>query len=140
MAEWGGLAARIFRGMTQVSDDATAAVGPESKQSQRNCDMSKRTDLDVPQRIEAVLALIRREEPAAKIVRRYGIAETTLYRYRDQFVEGGKAALSNGHRGKSDPREQDIERLHKDVSRRDRVIGELTIANRILKKTSDDLS
>jgi transposase len=102
--------------------------------------MSKRTELDVSQRTEAVLALLRREEPAGKIARRYGIAEATLYRYRDQFLEGGKAALTNGRRGKSDPREHEIERLHKDVAHRDRVIGELTIANRILKKTSDDLS
>jgi transposase-like protein len=102
--------------------------------------MGKRNELNVTNRIEAVLALLRREEPAAKIARRFGISEPTLYRYRDQFLEGGKAALANGRRGKTDPRDQELEQLKKDVVRRDRVIGELTIANDILKKTSDPLN
>ena len=101
--------------------------------------MGKRTELDVPGRTEAVLALLRREEPAAKIARRHGISEQTLYRYREQFLEGGKAALADGRRGKADPRDHDLEQLKKDIVRRDRVIGELTIANDILKKTSDGL-
>ena len=74
---------------------------------------------------------------AASIARRLGISQQTLYRYREQFLEGGKAALANGRRGKIDPRDHEVERLKKDIVRRDRVIGELTIANDILKKTSD---
>ena len=99
--------------------------------------MARRMELSLSQRTEAVLALLRREEPAAKIARRYGIAEQTLYRYREQFLEGGKAALAKGQRGKADPRDHEVERLKKDIGRRDRVIGELTIANDILKKVSD---
>jgi transposase-like protein len=99
--------------------------------------MGKRTELSVADRTEAVLALLRREEPAAKISRRFGISEQTLYRYREQFLDGGKAALANGRRGKADPRDAELERMKKDISRRDRVIGELTIANDVLKKTSD---
>ena len=98
--------------------------------------MGKRLELDVNQRTEAVLSLLRREEPAAKIARRFGIAEATLYRLRDQFLDAGKAGLARGG-GRSDRRDQQIDRLEKDVARRDRVIGELTIANRILKKTAD---
>jgi transposase-like protein len=100
--------------------------------------MGKRLELDIHQRTEMVLALLRREEPATQIARRCGISEATLYRLRDQFLDGGKAALANG-RGKVDGRSQQIEHLQKDVARRDRVIGELTIANRVLKKTSDGL-
>ncbi len=101
--------------------------------------MGKRTELNVTDRTEAVLAMLRREEPAAKIARRFGVSEQTLYRYREQFLEGGKAVLANGRRGKADPRDHEVERLKKDVVRRDRVIGELTIANDILKETSDAL-
>jgi len=100
--------------------------------------MSKRTELDVTQRTEAVLALLRREEPAAKLARRYGISEPTLYRYRDQFLAGGKSALADGRRGKqADPRDQQIQQLEKDLAKRDQVIGELTIANRIFKKVTE---
>ena len=100
--------------------------------------MAKRTDLDVTQRTEVVLALFRREESAAKLARRYGISEPTLYRYRDQFLEGGKAALADGRRGQADPRDRQIEALKKDLAKRDQVIGELTIANRIFKKNMEE--
>ena len=99
--------------------------------------MAKRTELDVTQRKEAVLALLRREEPAGKIARRYGISEPTLHRYRDQFLEGGQSALANGRRGKADPRDQQIQKLERNLAERDRVIGGLTIANRIFKKNTD---
>jgi len=100
--------------------------------------MGKKSNLTVPQRREAVLMLLRREEPAGKLARRFGISEQTLYRWRDEFLTGGEAALSNG-KGGADPRERENRELKKELGRRDQVIGELTIANRILKKTADGL-
>ena len=105
----------------------------------RSSAIGKRTELNVTDRTEAVLALLRREDPVVKIARRFGISEQTLYRYREQFLEGGKAALANGCRSKVDPRDHEVGRLKKDVLRRDRVICELTITNGILKTTSDGL-
>lgn len=99
--------------------------------------MGRRSDLSIPQRTEAVLSLLRREEPAKQIARRYGVSEQSLHRWRDQFLEGGKAGLSSG-RGKSDARDQRIAELEKDVADRDRCVGELTIANRVLKKLSGE--
>jgi len=100
--------------------------------------MGKRSDLTVPQRREVVLMLLRREEPAAKLARRFGVSEQTLYRWRDDFLAGGEAALSAG-KGQNDPRERENAELKKQLTQRDQVIGELTIANRILKKTADGL-
>ncbi len=100
--------------------------------------MGKRSNLTVPQRREAVLMLLRREEPAGKLARRYGISEQTLYRWRDEFLAGGDAALASG-KGGVDPRDREIRELKKEMEGRDQVIGELTIANRILKKTADGL-
>jgi len=94
--------------------------------------------LTAAQRRDAVLALLRREEPAARLARRIGVSEQTLYRWRDEFVAGGEAALANG-KGGVDAREREVRSLQKEVERRDQVIGELTIANRILKKTQDGL-
>lgn len=98
--------------------------------------MGKRSDLSIPQRREVVLMLLRREEPAAKLARRFGVSEQTLYRWRDEFLSGGEAALADG-KGGADPRDREIRELKKEVEGRDQVIGELTIANRILKKTAD---
>ena len=98
--------------------------------------MGKRSDLSIPQRREVVLMLLRREEPAAKLARRFGISEQTLYRWRDEFLAGGEGALANG-KGGADPRDRAIRELKKELEGRDQVIGELTIANRILKKTAE---
>ena len=60
--------------------------------------MAKRCEVAVADRREAVLSLLRREEPAAVIARRVGVSEPTLYRWRDEFLAAGEAALSNGER------------------------------------------
>ncbi|MCP4899099.1 MAG: helix-turn-helix domain-containing protein [bacterium] len=100
--------------------------------------MGKRSDLSISQRREVVLMLLRREEPAAKLARRYGVSEQTLYRWRDEFLAGGEAALGSS-KGQNDPRDRQIHQLQKELMERDQVIGELTIANRVLKKTADGL-
>jgi transposase-like protein len=101
--------------------------------------MPKRSELTVEQRREAVLALLRREEPAALLARRFGVSEHTLYRWRDEFMAGGETALASGKNG-SDAREREIRELKAKLEERNLVIGELTVANRILKKVSGQLS
>jgi len=96
--------------------------------------MGRKSKLTTAEKTEVVLKLLRREESAAKLARRYGISEQTLYRYRDQFLESGKAGLT----GNRDA-EARIKDLEKSVAEREQVIGELTIANRILKKKRDGL-
>ena len=97
--------------------------------------MGRKTSLNVDQLYEAVMSLLRREEPGAKIARRFGISEPTLYRYRDLFLDAGKAGLAGGN-GKSDHQRREVQDLEKQLAQRDQVIGEITIANRILKKLS----
>ena len=80
--------------------------------------------------------LLLREEPAAALARRYGVSENTLYTWREQFLEGGRGALANG-KGGGDAGSRRIQELERELGERDRVVGELTIANRILKKTAD---
>jgi transposase-like protein len=95
----------------------------------------RKTGLTAEAKKEAVLKLLRHEEPAAKIARRYRISEQTLYRYRDAFLAAGEQGLQGGAPGKAE-REQ-VEELKRQLAERDQVIGELTVANRILKKTAD---
>jgi len=97
--------------------------------------MGAHSNLSVPERREIILSLLRREEPAKVLARRHGISENTLYHWRDDFLTGGEAALVNG-KGKADPRERQIAELKKQLDERDKIIGELTIANRLLKKTA----
>jgi transposase-like protein len=97
--------------------------------------MGKQCNVSVNDRREAVLRLLRREETAAAIARRYQVSEPTLYRWRDEFLAGGEAALGSG-KGKADARDRQIAELQAQLEQRDQVIGELTIANRIFKKLS----
>ena len=98
--------------------------------------MGRRSELSVEKRREAVLALLRREEPGTKLARRYGISEQTLYRWRDEFVSAGESALAGSGKNGSALRRR-IEELERALSQRDQVIGEITIANRVLKKSMD---
>jgi transposase-like protein len=98
--------------------------------------MGKRCEVPVNERREAVLSFLRREEPAAIIARRYGVAEATLYRWRDEFLAAGEAALAGGTRKGSVARDRQVADFERQIESRDQVIGELTVANRILKKLS----
>ena len=102
--------------------------------------MGRKSELGVAERREVILAMLRREEPAAVLARRYGVSETTLHRWREDFIAAGEAALVSGRGRKAAGQAAEVERLKKDLAKRDQVIGELTIANRILKKTADGLS
>ena len=99
--------------------------------------MARQSNVDVKDRREAVLCLLRREEAAAVIARRIGVSEPTLYRWRDEFIAAGEAALAqdSGKKG-ADLRDRRIAELEHQIEKRDQVIGEYTIANRILKKLS----
>jgi len=55
--------------------------------------MPRRSELTVEQRREAVLALLRKEEPATQLARRFGVSEQTLYRWRDEFLAGGRGGV-----------------------------------------------
>src|SRR5438105_885701 len=110
-------------------------VGAGRGRRPEESNMGKRSEVLVKDRREAVLSLLRREEPAAAISRRYGVSEQTLYRWRDDFMAGGEAALCNG-KGKADPYQRQVAELEQQIEKRDQVIGELTIANRIFKKLS----
>ncbi len=101
--------------------------------------MPRQSDVPVGQRRDAVLALLRREEPAAQLARRFGVSEPTLYRWRDEFLAGGEAALAHGKNG-VDVRDREIRELRAELEERNLVIGELTVANRILKKLSGQSS
>lgn len=100
--------------------------------------MGKRSELSASQRVEVVLMILRKEEPISVLARRYGVSETTLHRWRDDFAKAGQAALAYGRgKGQVGSGEAKLKELERDLAKRDQVIGELTIANRILKKSVD---
>ena len=96
--------------------------------------MAKKSMLTPEQGTQLVLRLLSKEEPAVQIARRAGISEQTLYRWREEFLSAGKLAMAG--RGTQGDQAKVVNRLTGEIAERDRVIGELTIANRVLKKLS----
>ena len=101
--------------------------------------MGRKSELGARQRRDIVLMMLRKEEPIAVLARRYGVSEATLHRWREDFLVSGEQALAYGRGKRADGQAAEIERLKKELARRDQVIGEITIANRILKKNADGL-
>ncbi len=95
--------------------------------------MAKPSNLTPEQRAEIVMALLRKEEPASVLARRHGISTNTLGQWREEFIVGGTANLASGKRQKREEAQR-LSALQAAIEERDRVIGEITIANRILKK------
>ena len=93
--------------------------------------MSRRT-IPSETKLQAVLSLLRKEESAKAIARRYEVSEQALYNWRDRFLEEGKKGLE----GKSADR-FDIKRLEKEIKKRDELIANLSVANYVLKKNAE---
>jgi transposase len=100
--------------------------------------MGWKSEMSVEQRTQLVLRLLSKEEPAAQIARRAGISEQTLYRWRDEFLRAGSAGLAG--RGAADVQAKEIAKLQSQLAERDQMIGEISVANRILKKLSGQSS
>ena len=99
--------------------------------------MGRRSRVSLEDREEAVLRLLRKEEPVAALARRYQVSEQTLYRWRDEFLAGGRARLASKGDGASKKAEKKIIKLERELAKRAQVIGELSLANDLLKKLSE---
>ncbi|HEX2200445.1 MAG TPA: hypothetical protein VHH93_00260 [Gammaproteobacteria bacterium] len=100
--------------------------------------MGKKSELSAEQRVRLVLRLFeQRRAGGAECAARWDSGQT-LYRWRDEFINAGKRALNGG--GIEATQAKAIARLSAQLAERDQGIGELTLANRMLKKVSGGLS
>ncbi len=76
-----------------------------------------------------VLESLNTNISTAELCRKHNLSPRTFYQWMDRFVEGGKASLNGAPNG-------DVcNNLQKENDSLKRLIGEITIANDILKKT-----
>ena len=76
-----------------------------------------------------VLESLNTNISTAELCRKHNLSPQTFYQWRDRFVEGGKASLNGTPNG-------DVcNNLQKENDSLKKFIGEITIANDILKKT-----
>jgi len=74
-----------------------------------------------------VMEVLSNSSTIAEICRNYNVASSAVYRWRDEFISAGTAAMEQG---KSTVEES----LMKEIDQLKGIIGELTIANETLKK------
>jgi transposase-like protein len=66
----------------------------------------------VEEKTAIVLEMIRGEESAAAVCARHGVSATQAYRWQEQFLAGGRAALADRRsRGSRDPVADENRRL-----------------------------
>jgi len=97
--------------------------------------MARHSHLPPAQRVDLVRAVLRGTEKLEVLARRHQVRANTLRRWRDEFVAAGRDRLT----GQGDAAAAGLEnrRLVKELAERELIIGELTVANRFLKKTLD---
>ena len=74
-----------------------------------------------------VMEVLSNSSTIAEICRKYNVASSAIYKWRDQFIVGGTAAMEHG-------RSTAEQSLMKEIDDLKGIIGELTIANETLKK------
>ena len=95
--------------------------------------MAKPSRWTAEKRYQIVKEALSQKEPLGQIARRHQVSEGLIYRWRDKFFEGGKAALAfdgrNVSHGEKSALERQIEELQK-------LIGEQAVEIRFLKRLS----
>lgn len=95
--------------------------------------MAKPSRWNAEKRYQIVKEALSQKEPIGQIARRHQVSEGLIYRWRDKFFEGGKAALAFDGRsaglGEKALLERQVEELQK-------LIGEQAVEIRFLKRLS----
>jgi transposase len=90
--------------------------------------MSRDSRFTAEQRVEIVLSVLEGRRPMAEICRDNQITTTTVYRWKEQFLEGALAAMK-GQMPRSEGRDQERE-----MQKMRELVGELALANFAMKK------
>lgn len=83
------------------------------------------------QKLRIVLAVVRGEVSISEAARREGVSETSIAKWRDQFLEGGRAGLAAGARLARDPVRAQLEAECEQLKA---ALGEAHAELRVLKK------
>ena len=84
------------------------------------------------QKVQIVLESIKTNISTAELCRKHNVHPQTFHTWRQRFMEAGKTSLA--HAGKKNP----TTILKKERDNFKMIIGELTIANAVLKKTLEE--
>ena len=93
-----------------------------------------RRQFSAEEKIRIVLTGLRGEDSIAELCRREGIVQNLYYRWSKEFLEGGKKRLA-GDTGRAATSDE-VKELRREASALKEVVAELTLENRLLKKSA----
>jgi transposase len=92
-----------------------------------------RRQFSAEEKIRIVLSGLRGEDSIAELCRREGIVQNLYYRWSKEFPEAGKKRLA-GDTARAATSDQ-VRELRREASALKEVVAELTLENRLLKKS-----
>src|SRR5262249_3929199 len=92
-----------------------------------------RRQFSAEEKIRIVLSGLRGEDSIAELCRREGIVQNLYYRWSKEFLEAGKKRLT-GDTVRAATSEE-VKELRRETSALKEVVAELTLENRLLKKS-----
>ena len=103
----------------------------------REIKRNTRRKITAEEKIRIVLEGLKGEESIAEICRREGIAPSMYYKWSKGFLEAGKRQL-NGDT-KREATSDDVAQLRQENEQLKQLVAELSLSNRILKKSLSGL-
>ena len=93
-----------------------------------------RRQFSAEEKIRIVLSGLRGEDSIAELCRREGIVENLYYRWSKEFLAAGKKRLA-GNTARAATSDE-VKELRREASALKEVVAELTLENRLLKKSA----
>jgi transposase len=109
-------------------------VKEPAEQVVRQIRRATRRQFSAEERIRIVLSGLRGEDSIAELCRREGIVQNLYYRWSKEFLEAGKKRLA-GDTARAATSDE-VKELRREASALKEVVAELTLENRLLKKTA----
>lgn len=99
----------------------------------RNIRRKTRKKYSAEDKIRIVIEGLQGEQSVAEMCRKEGISQSLYYKWSKEFLEAGKQRLAGNTRRQADSRE--VEALRKEMEQLKYLVAELSLKNRILKKS-----
>ena len=93
--------------------------------------MARPSKFSAEKKQQIVMSVLRGEVTLAEAGRRLATSETTIAKWRDQFVQGGVSALQDGARSGPSGREVELEQRVEDLTS---ALGEAHVELRLLRR------
>lgn len=112
-----------------MSEETSAAVEATVREIRRKT----RKKYSAEDKVRIVLEGLRGEEKVAELCRREGIHQNMYYKWSKEFLEAGKQRLVGDTKREADS--QEVEAMRSENEQLKAVVAELTLKNRVLKKS-----